>query len=190
LQFGDGRNLVANVVLLNPGSAVPVSDQAKIDSKIECIESDGEYCEFSLDPLMRNLLSLFANKYDGGVVRIYNLFNLKEHDSQKALEAYERYKESPYMHTPAEEICYGDAPVVIACGGNAYSHPGLVEELKKYISLADESQLYALKKAGEKSFTFQKASPDRSGLVDSYHPSYTFRYGNTTSLGELQAIAS
>jgi len=167
-----------------------VSDKLEIDPEIECIESDGEYCEFSLDPLMRALLSLFAKKYKSGVVRIYNLFNLKEHDFQKALEAYERYKESPFMHTPADEICYGDAPVVIACGGNVYSHPDLVEELKKYISLADVSQLYALKNVGEKSFAFQKASPDGSGLVDSYHSSYTFRYGNTTSLGELQAIAS
>ncbi len=30
-------------------------------------------------------------------------------------------------------------------------------------------------------FAIRKAEPDDCGLIDSYHPSYTFKHGNQTS---------
>ncbi len=31
LQFGDSWNLLANIILLNPGSALPLSEESKTD---------------------------------------------------------------------------------------------------------------------------------------------------------------
>lgn len=188
LQFGDSWNLLANIVLLNPGSAMPVKEKGIQNKYLEdknlsfYVSGDGEYYEFNLDPLMKNLIKLYSSKYDGGVIKIYNLFNLKNQKSNKAIDEYKQYHEIELIHTKKEEIKYNDKPVIIATGDNVFSHEKLINELKKYISLAKEEQLFSLQKFQDKSYKIERANLNEDLLIESYHPSFTFMYGNTTTI--------
>ena len=112
LQFGDSWNLLANIVLLNPGSAMPVKEKGIQNKYLEdknlsfYVSGDGEYYEFNLDPLMKNLIKLYSSKYDGGVIKIYNLFNLKNQKSNKAIDEYKQYHEIELIHTKKKETNY------------------------------------------------------------------------------------
>jgi len=184
LQFGESWKPLANFILLNPGSATPMDNTPQngyLASKdLPCFVDEGVYYRFSIDRLMGDLLKLYAQKFDGGVIRIYNLFNLKNQHSGSAIEEYRRFASARHMHTKPREIWYADAPVIVAVGDHLHADPGLEEELKKYIALADPSRLYSLSKVGEREFAIKRARPDDSGLIESYHPSYTFKYGNRT----------
>ncbi|HFD32859.1 MAG TPA: hypothetical protein ENJ28_09170 [Gammaproteobacteria bacterium] len=187
LQFGEDWELLVNYILLNPGSALPVDRKSQneyLESKElpYYVAGEGEYYSFSIDRLMNDLLKLYSSKYSGGVIKIYNLFNLKNQNSGTAIEQYKKYRKSKLIHTNIEDIKYCYAPVIIATGSGVHADPGLEEELKKFISLAEASSLYSLQKKEDKVFCIEKAHPDESGLIDSYHPSYTFKYGNTTIL--------
>ena len=185
LQFGDSWDLIANFILLNPGSAVPIdripqNEYLKSKRLPFYIDENGEYYRFTIDRLMNDLLKLYSTKFGGGVIKIYNLFNLKNQNSGNAIEQYKQYKLHPFIHTKKSEIKYGNAPVVIATGSNIHMDRGLKEELKKYIALANQAQLYALVRHRDKTFAIKKVQPDDTGIIESYHPSYTFKYGNTT----------
>ncbi len=194
LQFGDSWELRASFVLLNPGSALPLSeiDQTGfLRSKALpfFIEPAGgeTYVKFSIDRLMNDVIKLFAAKHSGGTIKLYNLFNLKNQNSGEAIEQFSANQAYPKMFATDQEIKFCGAPVIIASGGKAFKNARTERELARYISLADASRLYKIAGAGKKSFSIVKAVPDEQGLVDSYHPSYTFKYGNSTSLGELGA---
>lgn len=187
LQFGNSWNLIANYILLNPGSACPVdkTSQNQFLQSMDLpffVKSGGQYRKFSIDRLMHDLLELYQSHYSGGVIKIYNLFNLKNQDSESAIDQYKKNKSKLHIHTEIDEINYGNAPVVIATGRNVYADEDLVSQLEKYISLAHENRLFAIKKTGSKLFQISTAQKNRNGLIDSYHPSYTFKYGNQTQL--------
>ncbi len=186
LQFGDSWEIIANIILLNPGSAVPKSNKSMDDFLISknlpyFVKSDKNqnYFEFTIDPLIRNLINWFKNKYSGGVIKIYNLFNLKNQNSKKALLEYKQNIHSPYIHTNEQDILYNDKKVIIATGKSNLIDE-LKIELKKYIKLTNKNNLYALQKDAENRYSFKKATINKYGLVDSFHPSYTFGYGNKT----------
>ena len=186
LQFGDSWNLLTNIILLNPGSALPIKEKGIQNKYLEdknlsfYISGDSEYYEFNLDPLMRDLIKLYSSKYNGGVIKIYNLFNFKNQKSNKAIEEYKQYHEIELIHTKKEEIKYNDMPVVIATGNNVFSHEKLINELKKYINLANNEQLYSIQKSEDKKYKIEKAKLNKDLLIESYHPSFTFKYGNAT----------
>lgn len=186
LQFGDSWDLIANIVLLNPGSASPKNDtqmndylsDKKLPYFIEANE-DQNYYEFGLDRLMQDTLKCFSGKYDSGVIKIYNLFNLKNQNSNDAIEEYNQYKNSPFMSTDTAEIKYENKPVIIATGDGGL-RDGLIDELKKYIQLASEEELYSIQKIEKGKYAVLKDKVNDEGLIFSYHPSYTFKYGNKT----------
>jgi len=184
LQFGNSWGLLASFVLLNPGSAMPKSmepcDEYLREKNLPYfIEPDGShYYEFSIDRLMHDLLKLYSANHAGGVLKLYNLFNLKNQDSGTAINHFMANKQHPAMFTASDEVRYGDAPVIIASGGNAFAVADLTSELRKYIAQAKPAQLYALSKVGDHQFSFLPIMPDDDGLVSSYHPSYTCNYGN------------
>ena len=192
LQFGNEWNLLANFVLLNPGSALPLND---ID-QTEFLKSKNlpffvepaageKYVEFSIDRLMNDLIKLFSGEYASGTIRLYNLFNLKNQDSRAALDQLSGNKTHKKMFAKDDEINFVDAPVIIASGGNVKNNPRLTQELVRYIALAKIKDLYKIAKIDEGLYSFLKAEPDAAGFVDSYHPSYSFKYGNSTVIGEL-----
>jgi len=186
LQFGNSWDLLANVILLNPGSAVP-NDMEQQDKRLASkalpyfiSPKDGHYYNFTIDRLMRDVIQLYKQSYAGGVIKIYNLFNLKSQHSGQAIKQFKSHSNHAHMLTMQEDVCYGKKPVIIATGGNAFADAILTTELKKYISLASTEQLYALTKIAEHQFAIHKAEVNDVGLIESYHPSYTFKYGNIT----------
>lgn len=195
LQFGDNWDFLASFVLLNPGSAVPINktDQTGyLRSKALpfFIEPAGgeTYVEFSIDPPMQDVIKLFASEYSGGTIKLYNLFNLKNQHSSEAAEQFSANQSHTRMFAKDREIKFCHAPVIIAPGNSFNDSPRLKQELIRYISLANVDNLYRIAKVGDKSFSIVKAMPDENGFVDSYHPSYTFKYGNSTSIGELNTL--
>ena len=192
LQFGDSWDLKANFILLNPSSALPKDENDQTEylrSKnlpffIEPQDYE-KYVEFSIDRLMVDILELFKSHFDGGTIRFYNLFNLKNQNSGEAIKQFEENKFHPKMFTKNYEIRFCDAPVIVATGKSAYQK-NLKTELIRYIRLANQDKLYKLGKIAKNRFSFLKAAPDKTGFIDSYHPSYTFKYGNRTTIGELQ----
>jgi len=190
LQFGNSWDIVANLILLNPGSAVPKSDETMdemLASKnlpfFRKSNINQHYHEFTIDPLMRNIINCFSKMHDGGVIKIYNLFNLKNQDSNQAILEYQQNINNPYIHTDESDIIYDDKKVIIATGESNLTDE-LMIELKKFIQLGDENKLYALQKSDTKEFTFVKTSINQDGFVNSFHPSYTFAYGNKTLCGK------
>ncbi|EGL53847.1 hypothetical protein MAMP_00073 [Methylophaga aminisulfidivorans MP] len=191
LQFGNSWDLIANLILLNPGSALPLNNESKTDYLrsqelpffIEP-KQDEMYVEFKLDPLMRNILNLFSSHYHGGTIKIYNLFNLKNQDSTKAIEDFQQNLKHSKMFTADSDILYCAAPVIVASGTKAKS-PELLFQLIRHIRLASSEKLFVLDKKDDKLFHIKKAVVNASGYVDSFHPSFTLFYGNKTELGEL-----
>lgn len=187
LQYGDSWSLLANFVLLNPGSAVPLNESSYNQYLEEMnlpffvkAKKNEFYYKFSIDRLMSDLLRLYSSTYSGGVIRLYNLFNLRNQDSTGAIEQFKENKNHVNMFSLKDEIMYGEAPVVIASGRHAYSDPLLTDELKRYIRIAKPHQLYSISRAGDLLFSIKEAAPDENGVINSYHPSYTFKYGNET----------
>ncbi len=190
LQFGDSWKLLANFILLNPGSASP-KDEIKQNKFLEdsdlpfyINDKDNGYYEFTIDRLMNDLLKLYSANYSGGVLKLYNLFNLKNQYSGDAIAGFKENMHNPNMVTAQEEILFAGAPVIIACGRKASSDDDLKRELEKYIksALKSSSQIYSLSKVDRKLFAIVKTEPDENGIIESYHPSYTFKYGNATIL--------
>lgn len=192
LQFGNSWDLLANFILLNPGSALPLNEVSKTDflraKKLPFFvepEEQEKYVEFSIDRLMQDVLKLFSSSYDGGTIRLYNLFNLKNQYSGEAIEQFKENAKHPKMFSSESEIKFCDAPVIVASGGNAKDSE-LKKQLIKHIQLAPKDNLFALRQKEPKKYSLTRAEPDAAGFVDSYHPSYTFKYGNTTDIGELR----
>jgi hypothetical protein len=193
LQFGTSWGLIANVVLLNPGSALPLneidqSDLLRSKSLPFFVEPEAgeKYVEFSIDRLMNDVLGLFSKHFDGGTIRLLNLFNLKNQHSAEAIQQSQEHYQHNKMFSPDSEICYCGAPVIIASGDGAKNNQRLTEELLRHISLASASELYALTNVDGRRFAIKRARPNENGMIDSYHPSYTFKYGNTTEIGEFK----
>ncbi len=187
LQYGDSWKLRANFVLLNPGSAKPLDGQQYNDYLEEQNlpyfvrpKVDESYHRFSIDRLMRDVLTLYSTVYSGGAIKIYNLFNLKNQHSSKAIEQFNDNISHIDMFSSEAEIIYCDAPVVIASGGNARHEPLLKKELIKYIRIDKTQQLYGLLKASNNLYSIKKVTSDDNSLFNTYHPSYTFKYGNKT----------
>lgn len=191
LQFGNNWDLLANFVLLNPGSAFPLNDMDQTEflkSKnlpffVEPAAGE-KYVEFSIDRLMNDLVKMFANNYAGGTIKLYNLFNLKNQNSSKAIDQLNASEAHPKMFAKDVEINFCGAPVIIASGGNARKNPVLKKELVRYIAMTKVKDLYKISKIDENLYSIAKAEPDSTGFVDGYHPSYTFKYGNSTRIGE------
>jgi hypothetical protein len=193
LQFGNSWDLLANFILLNPGSALPLNSEdqtAYLESKglpfFVKPQSEEKYVEFSIDRLMNDLFRLFSTKKDGGTIRLYNLFNLKNQHSSDAVFEFDAHMGLQKMFAKDSEIAFYNAPVVIASGSNAVHNPRLKQELLRYIALAKPENLYKLSKVERRLFSILKVNTYGDELlVDSYHPSYTCKYGNTTTLGDL-----
>jgi len=173
LQFGNNWHLIANLILLNPGSVKPVNDNIVDDflmsKKLLYLSKpthNQHYYEFSLDPLMRNILKCFSKNYSGGVVKIYNLFNLKNSDSNSALKLSEIIK-SKYLFTAS--INFLNKSVIFASGKSINTM--LKVELKKFYMQAKTNKKYYLSKIADKEFVFGEVK-NINNIFNSYYPSF------------------
>ncbi|EEF26747.1 conserved hypothetical protein [Ricinus communis] len=190
LQFGDSWDPLATFILLNPGSATPSSDIDQsgllISQGISSVASlGGRYLPFSIDPLMRGIFKLFSTRYSGGVIRLQNLFNLRNQHSANARAQLNQHSDHPYIFASDAEIDFGSAPVIVACG-EISADQLLVRELSRLITLSSQNSLYQVAKEADRLYSVVAVpSPGHVQQIDCYHPSYTFKYGNTTNLGAL-----
>jgi hypothetical protein len=193
LQFGESWELLANFVLFNPGSARPLDGSDQTD-RLRALglpylvppRRGSRYLAFRLDPLMRQLLKCFAGHYAGGAIRIFNLLNVRSSKPGNALNYLTEHDACWPLVTPGDEVQYGDAPIVIGAGRRGHELSALQNEMAKYTARVPRDRLYALRRSGPRDFTVVRVDQAPGEWVSSYHPSYTFHYGNRTSLGELR----
>jgi len=188
LQFGHSFDLIANIILLNPGSAIPKSNKIFDDfltsKNLPYLKKPTpyqHYYEFALDPLMRNLLNCFSKIYSGGVVKIYNLFNLKNSNSNEAIKMLDNL-ELEYLFT--NKVNFLNKPVIFAVGDKVNTSKRLKDEILNYYNQAKDNPKYYLSRSDKKEFRFKKIQ-NKSDIFNSYHPSYTFAYGNKTICEKL-----
>lgn len=191
LQFGNSWELRANLVLLNPGSSAPINKKIQTRYVREqnlpfFVEPDANehYYEFKLDRLMIDMLKCFSKKCEGGVIKIYNAFNIKNQYSDHAIQSYKLYRNHPFVQTAPQEINFLDAPVIFATGSHVKCDEGLINELNKFYRHPTSETHFVLQKKDPKLFRFTKVEHE-DHLLNSYHPSYTFKYGNFTECGDL-----
>ena len=191
LQFGESWDLLASLVLFNPGSALPNRDAVAT----EFLSSRGlpyfigaadgqQYYEFNLDPLMRSVLKAAAEVFSDGAIKIYNLFNIKNQNSGEAVGNFESQVANPLIYTRADEVRYLSAPVVFACGLMASGNPALERQLLFHVEQAPKHQMFGLLKTSHKCFTIEPIGV--SSVLNTYHPSFTFKYGNRTDFRGLK----
>lgn len=101
LQFGDSWELKANFVMLNPGSAIPkrkleIIEQEKILDFLKCNGNRNvdikKFYKFSSDTTMNIIKKIFSGYFINnqkefeGVINIFNLFELKDSNSEEAIK--------------------------------------------------------------------------------------------------------
>ncbi len=102
LQFGESWDLIGNVVLANPGSAVPLSEIStesfnRVTNFYRSFRSSNElnfdnWFEFSVDPTMLFIKKIFGGDYVerrrelNGVIQLFNTFNIKNQNLQEAVK--------------------------------------------------------------------------------------------------------
>ena len=190
LQFGESWNLLASLVLLNPGSATPqgkpITDELwkrGLPYFVEPSEAE-HYYEFRLDPLMRNILRAFSEVFPGGAIKIYNTFNLKNQDSNAALSQVEGIFEHPRFLDVMQDVRFLSAPVVFGPGQSAEGSPVLRAQLERYIEQVPLELLYGIQRVGDREFSAERVSP--ANALHSYHPSYSCTRGNKTSFARIK----
>lgn len=197
LQFGESWHLLATIVLLNPGSAEPVEPEPVSDKSLQdrlisyglsvAEKGDGEYRSFKIDPLMRSVVKLFLSRYKGGVIKLLNLFNLKDPKSTSACKQMNKYRDHQFMFTPDKEIYVDSAPVVFACGKQVLTNELLKKQLSRVIDNSTENPLFKNARIADRKYSFVSIPNSvKAEEIDCYHLSYTCKYGNRTCLGEFQ----
>ena len=93
LQFGNSWEILGTVIMKNPGSSRPIYStipEATLQ-QLQQIDNEADWYEFTVDTTMSGIGRLFSiychnrNLPLNGVVQIFNLFNIREADLNKAL---------------------------------------------------------------------------------------------------------
>lgn len=111
LQFGDSWGVIGAAVLINPGSAKPIADVTtdELEHLSTLTSQTDAWQRFSADPTMMQLSKIFSGWYIGqerplnGVIRLFNLFNLRDKNLGQALEL-QKTSDSPLLFSTAADI--------------------------------------------------------------------------------------
>lgn len=125
LQFGDSWDLIGSIVMKNPGSALPIGNlnddilkniSTFYDDNIEC----EQWFEFKADSTMHRIKPIFSGKYVGnekalnGIIQVFNLFNIREKDIQRAKKLAGECKSKHLYPNTAETIkLFSSKPVYL-----------------------------------------------------------------------------
>lgn len=145
-----------------------------------------DYFEFQQDPLMRNIIRSISDVFGGGVVKIYNLFNLRNQDSREALADFGRLHRHPRMMDSMEDVRFLSSPVVFGAGRSAAEVPALKDQLHGFLANVSEGKRLGIRRVGPKDFSVEPIS--RGNALEAYHPSYTCTRGNRTSFARLKEL--
>ena len=133
---------------------------------------------------MKNICHGFADAFPGGVIKIYNAFNLKNQHSGKALFEAEAHSKHPRLFDAMRDVRFLSAPVVFGPGKDAANIRLLREQLDRYIKLVPQEMRYGIQKVGDRQFSAERVNPE--GALHAYHPSYSCTRGNKTSFVGLK----
>ena len=147
LQFGESWEVIGTVIMKNPGSAEPLKTEIS-DSVLEMLngfDASDKWCEFTDDPTLRWVVKLFEESLDrelNGVIRVFNLFNVKDQDLGKALDKLAKNKASKCF-TVDNDIKHLCNPIYIGWG-DLWKDKNLKSIAQKFFNAAVElnSQWY------------------------------------------------
>ena len=152
LQSGGDPTIIGNVVLKNPGSASPVSEEN--DSLFG--REDGRL-QFSPDATMYALADLFMLDKKTGTIRLYNLIDFRDTVPEQALRA-----STVSMDKVAEEILNGPPVPTYIGWGNLWQKKELTSRAKDIFQAALPHSSYLIPDISKNEFI---------------HPLYLMRYG-------------
>lgn len=154
LQFGKNWDIIGSVVMKNPGSAAPKAEVIEEKTLFELNKFDAQqkWYEFTIDNTMQCVENLFREyqKYHNdnfelnGVVQIFNLFNIREADLDKALKIAQNVGGEVFYQTTNDDLASLKAPVYLGWGGLG-SDERFFNQAKKYfeqVELLDQGYLH------------------------------------------------
>lgn len=125
LQFGKAWDIIGSVIMKNPGSAKPLQDNITEEelNALSCFDKSGnQWYRFTADNTMHLIEKLFIERNSGkpldGVVQIFNLFNIRNADLDKALKNCVSAKETVIstIYNDIEAIRQCSSPIYIGWG--------------------------------------------------------------------------
>lgn len=149
LQFGTSWEHIGNIVLINPGSSAPIGkpidDELNELAKFEQDYHKYEWACFSPDSTMRFIEKVFNGSYIGdelqlnGCIQLFNLFNLKNQDLDKALEALSELKINELTFGTSSAKYFRKKPTYFGWGKTIYQRPQLKEIATQILSECDDT---------------------------------------------------
>lgn len=145
LQFGESWDVIGTVIMKNPGSAAPLHTEIpdSVLEKLRGFDASGVWHEFIDDNTMQLIGPLFAEKLGvelNGVIRVFNLFNIKDQKLSPALDKLEKLSQNnaSKCYTVDEDIKHLCNPVYIGWGDlwKHSKHQQLKSVARKYFDVA------------------------------------------------------
>ncbi|WP_163709973.1 hypothetical protein [Mangrovibacterium lignilyticum] len=130
IQLGNSWDLIGSAVLINPGSAAPITEEPIKGSKLSEICSflgtgyTNDWYEFRPDPTMGWITKIFDGYYVkadsqkklNGVIQLLNLFNLRNQHLGEALNSFQNMQ-SKHLFSLEEDVqLFRDKPVYLGWG--------------------------------------------------------------------------
>ena len=125
LQFGNSWNVIGSVLMKNPGSAKPLQtnlSEVELKALASYDNSNAPWYRFTSDNTMQNIEKLFIARYNGktldGVIQIFNLFNIRNADLDKAIKSSTFAKEEVLstINDDIEAMRQHNSPIYIGWG--------------------------------------------------------------------------
>ena len=173
LQFGNSWDVIGSVVMKNPGSAKPTDDIITEGERrhLAAFDSgDFPWFVFTSDNTMRMIEKMFIySKSEGkplnGVLQIFNLFNIRDADLNKALDKSQTAVETVFstIDDDLRNIKEHASPIYIGWGGLG-NQKSFHESAKRYFDF--------IRNEMGQHYLFEKFSENRF-----YHPQYLMGRG-------------
>lgn len=150
LQFGDSWNVIGTAILLNPGSATISSEQPSAEDLLRLkgitgVDDGWQFVDYNRDATIRDWLPRLFNGYYAnkerelkGVILLYNLFNLKEPNSEKAKHIYSKVS-SEYIYTSASDIEFINKSPIVYIGWGKVLSPELMVQAQLLFDRLDRN---------------------------------------------------
>lgn len=154
LQFGDSWKTIGAVWLINPGSSAPCNVSISDDelTMLNSIDNKEHWQVASIDPTMRFLEKILNGNYIGenrelnGVIRLFNLYNLREPNLSKALNTIALHPDIHNLITIEEDIAsVSDIDNVYLGWGKDGMNSGRKYSERIFSQLSDRQKAYCNK---------------------------------------------
>ena len=141
LQFGESWEVIGTVIMKNPGSANPLQTEISdsVQELLNGFDASDKWYEFTDDSTLRWVGKLFEESLGrelNGVIRVFNLFNVKDQDLGKALDKLAKNK-ALKCFTVDNDVKHLCNPIYIGWG-DLWKDKNLKSIAQKYFNAATE----------------------------------------------------